>query len=74
MNMLANLHLATLAKSSLIGNTVVAFVKGDFYLAYSKNIADEIMLHRKIDSLTDSLPEVKQAKLQFGKTLVDLWE
>lgn len=68
MNILAHLHLATLANSSLIGNTVADFVKGDPYLAYPQTIADGIMLHRKIDSLIDSLPEVKQAKQLFRKT------
>lgn len=68
MNILAHLHLATLANSSLIGNTVADFVKGDPYALYPDIIADGIMLHRKIDTLTDGLPEVKQAKLLFRKT------
>ncbi|OCG45000.1 hypothetical protein A9G35_06885 [Gilliamella sp. Choc5-1] len=68
MNILAHLHLATLANSSLIGNTVADFIKGDPYLVYGCNIADGIMLHRKIDSLTDNLFEVKQAKLLFRKS------
>ncbi|WP_085163937.1 acyl carrier protein phosphodiesterase [Gilliamella bombi] len=68
MNILAHLHLATLARSSLIGNTVADFVKGDPYLIYNSNIADGIMLHRKIDRLTDSLLEVKKAKLLFRKS------
>ncbi|SCB97633.1 acyl carrier protein phosphodiesterase [Gilliamella intestini] len=68
MNILAHLHLATLARSSLIGNTVADFVKGDPYLIYNSNVADGIMLHRKIDRLTDSLLEVKKAKLLFRKS------
>ena len=68
MNILAHLHLASLASSSLIGNTVADFVKGDPYLNYPNDIADGIMLHRKIDSMTDNLPEVKQAKLLFRQT------
>lgn len=68
MNILAHLHLATLANSSLIGNTVADFVKGDPYTTYPQSIADGIMLHRKIDTMTDSLPEVKQAKLLFRTT------
>ncbi|MCX8650718.1 DUF479 domain-containing protein [Gilliamella sp. B2776] len=65
MNILAHLHLAFLVNSSLIGNTVADFVKGDPYLTYANDVADGIMLHRKIDCMTDSLPEVKQAKLLF---------
>lgn len=68
MNILAHLHLATLADSSLIGNTVADFIKGDPYLIYDSDVADGIMLHRKIDSLTDNLFEVKQAKLLFRKS------
>ncbi|MWP48855.1 MULTISPECIES: ACP phosphodiesterase [unclassified Gilliamella] len=68
MNILAHLHLATLANSSLIGNTVADFIKGNPYLIYDCDIADGIMLHRKIDSLTDNLFEVKQAKLLFRKS------
>lgn len=67
MNILAHLHLATLANSSLIGNSVADFVKGDPYLVYPKTIADGIMLHRKIDSMVDGLTEVKQAKTRFIK-------
>ena len=52
MNILAHLHLASLVSSSLIGNTVADFVKGDPYLTYTNDIADGIMLHRKIDSMT----------------------
>lgn len=67
MNILAHLHLATLANSSLIGNSVADFVKGDPYLVYPQTIADGIMLHRKIDSMVDSFTEVKQAKKCFIK-------
>ncbi|MCT6867758.1 MAG: ACP phosphodiesterase [Gilliamella apicola] len=65
MNILAHLHLATIANSSLIGNTVADFVKGDPYLQYPTEIADGVMLHRKVDKVIDSFPVVKQAKLLF---------
>lgn len=68
MNILAHLHLATLAGSSLVGNSVADFVKGDPYKIYPATIASGIALHRKIDVLTDSMQEVKQAKLRFRKT------
>jgi acyl carrier protein phosphodiesterase len=67
MNILAHLHLATLANSSLLGNSVADFVKGDPYQQYPSEISDGIMLHRKVDSLIDSFPEVKQAKRLFRK-------
>ncbi len=44
---------------------VADFVKGDPYQQFPTEIADGIMLHRKIDSFTDSFPTVKQAKLLF---------
>ncbi len=68
MNILAHLHLATIANSSLIGNTVADFVKGDPYRQYPNEIADGIMLHRKIDRLIDGFAEVKQAKLLFRQS------
>lgn len=68
MNILAHLHLATLANSSLIGNTVADFVKGNPYTHYPQAVADGIMLHRKIDIMIDNLSEVKQAKLLFRIT------
>lgn len=68
MNILAHLHLASYVKSSLIGNSVADFVKGNPYLLYSKPIADGIMLHRKVDARVDSMCEVKKAKSLFRET------
>lgn len=65
MNMLAHLHLASLAGSSIIGNAAADFVKGDPYLQYSSSIADGIMMHRRLDNLIDRMPEVKFAKSLF---------
>ena len=66
MNFLAHLHLAYLAKSSPLGNLFADFVKGDPYRIYSAPIADGVMLHRRIDKLTDHLPAVKQARQLFS--------
>lgn len=65
MNLLAHMHLATLANSSIIGNVAADFVKGDPYRQYPTKIADGIMLHRRIDKRTDQLDAVKQAKSLF---------
>ncbi|WP_392562577.1 ACP phosphodiesterase [Orbus sturtevantii] len=65
MNILAHLHLASLAGSSIIGNAAADFVKGDPYRQYSTLIADGIMMHRRLDKLIDQLPTVKQAKSLF---------
>lgn len=65
MNILAHLHLASLASSSIVGNAAANFVKGDPYRQYSLIIADGIMLHRRLDKYIDQLMLVKQAKLLF---------
>lgn len=65
MNVLAHLHLATLANSSIIGNVAADFIKGDPYQQFSQDIADGIMMHRRVDRLTDQLAKVKQAKALF---------
>lgn len=65
MNVLAHLHLASLANSSIIGNAAADFVKGDPYQQYQPAIADGIMMHRRLDKMVDELAEVKQAKLLF---------
>lgn len=69
MNILAHLHLAGLANSSIIGNAAADFVKGDPYRQYDKLIADGIMMHRRLDKLIDERTEVKQAKLLFRPEL-----
>ena len=65
MNFLAHLHLASLADSSLLGNLLADFVRGSPDADYSQPIASGIMLHRRIDKMTDSLEQVKQARKLF---------
>ncbi|UQY45186.1 ACP phosphodiesterase [Erwinia sp. PK3-005] len=65
MNFLAHLHLATLANSSLTGNLMADYVRGDPHLQWPADIAAGIALHRRLDALTDSLPEVLSAKRLF---------
>lgn len=66
MNFLAHLHLATLADSSLLGNLMADFVRGDPQDSYAAEIVSGIRLHRRVDVLTDSLTEVKQARQYFS--------
>ncbi|WP_114191525.1 ACP phosphodiesterase [Edaphovirga cremea] len=66
MNFLAHLHLAQLAESSLLGNLLADFVRGNPRNHYSPIVADGIMMHRRVDALTDSLPEVKLARQYFS--------
>lgn len=65
MNYLAHLHLATLANSSLLGNLMADYVRGDPHQQWPAVIADGIALHRRIDAVTDALPEVRQARQLF---------
>ncbi len=65
MNYLAHLLLAGEHPHN-IGGLLGDFAKGDVWQQYAPELALEIMLHRKIDSYTDSHPIVKQAKLNFS--------
>lgn len=65
MNFLAHLHLATLANSSLLGNLMADFVRGNPHNDWSLPVAEGILLHRRIDVMTDSLPEVRSARRFF---------
>ena len=66
MNFLAHLHLATLADSSLLGNLLADFVRGNPQGEYSPEIVAGIMMHRRVDVMTDTLPLVKEARGYFG--------
>lgn len=65
MNFLAHLHLASLADSSLLGNLLADFVRGNPDGQYSAEIVSGIRMHRRVDTLTDSLPEVRIARSYF---------
>jgi acyl carrier protein phosphodiesterase len=65
MNFLAHLHLAHLANSSLPGNLLADFVRGNPDSLYPSDVVAGIHMHRRIDVLTDNLPEVKEALLWF---------
>lgn len=65
MNFLAHLHLASLAESSLLGNLVADFTRGNPDNHWPADIAEGIRLHRRLDQLCDGLPEVRQARYLF---------
>ena len=58
MNFLAHLFLAGESDESIIGNLAGDFVKGRLGDRFSPGIGHGIMEHRKIDSFTDSHPQV----------------
>lgn len=65
MNFLAHLHLAHLAESSLPGNLLADFVRGNPYEHWPTPVADGILMHRRLDAMTDNLPEVQEARPLF---------
>ncbi|WP_342321940.1 ACP phosphodiesterase [Kosakonia sp. BYX6] len=65
MNFLAHLHLAHLAQSSLPGNLLADFVRGNPENLYAPDVVAGIHMHRRIDVMTDNLPEVKVAREWF---------
>lgn len=65
MNYLAHLHIADYCHSSLLGNLLGDFVKGDPDTQFSTEIARGIRLHRLVDAYTDSHPVTQQAKAYF---------
>lgn len=66
MNFLAHLHLAQLAESSLLGNLLADFVRGDPTGEYDATVVAGIMMHRRVDVLTDTQPEVKVCRDYFS--------
>ncbi|EAM7071879.1 ACP phosphodiesterase [Salmonella enterica] len=65
MNFLAHLHLAHLADSSLSGNLLADFVRGNPATHYPPDVVEGIYMHRRIDVMTDNLPQVREAKEWF---------
>ncbi|MBJ3814782.1 ACP phosphodiesterase [Shimwellia pseudoproteus] len=66
MNFLAHLHLASLANSSLLGNILADFVRGNPADNWQPDVVAGIYMHRRIDALTDNLPEVRIAREWFS--------
>jgi acyl carrier protein phosphodiesterase len=54
MNFLAHIYLSGDSKDILIGNFIGDYVKGKKITGYPEEVKQGIMLHRKIDSFTDS--------------------
>ncbi|MBW3696223.1 DUF479 domain-containing protein [Vibrio sp. T187] len=65
MNYLAHLHIAEHCSSSLAGNLLGDFVKGDPSKQFNSEFATGIKLHRFVDSYTDSHPIAKESKQLF---------
>lgn len=62
MNFLAHLYLSGNDKELMIGNFIADHVKGNKFSHFPENIKKGILLHREIDTYTDSHHIVKQSK------------
>lgn len=65
MNFLAHAYLSFGHPQILAGNMISDFVKGSQKFSFSKGIQDGIMLHRQIDSFTDTHIATQKAKTVF---------
>lgn len=65
MNFLAHIYLSDNDTELQIGNFIGDHVKGKNYLQLPQNIADGVVMHRKIDTFTDSHPIFRQSKKYF---------
>jgi len=66
MNYLAHIYLARHSDAAMVGAMLGDFVKANDVDHYPPEIGREIMLHRHIDSYTDSHPEVRASRELFG--------
>lgn len=65
MNYLAHLYLSGSSDEVKLGNFIGDHVKGNKYFLYSSGIQKGILLHRRIDSFTDSHPLFLNSKIPF---------
>lgn len=66
MNFLAHIFLSGSDEDLLIGNYIGDYVKGNEFNNYQISIRRGIILHRKIDTFTDTHPIVKSDKKLFS--------
>ena len=62
MNFLAHIYLSGDSMEILIGNFIGDYVKGKKFTGYPEEVIQGIMLHRKIDSFTDSHSITRSSK------------
>ncbi|WP_305857006.1 ACP phosphodiesterase [Balneatrix alpica] len=66
MNFLAHLHIADHCQSSLLGNLLGDFIKGDPHSQLMPDLAAGVRLHRFVDSYSDHHPLTQTAKQVFS--------
>ncbi len=67
MNFLAHIYLSGTDEEIIIGNFIADGIKGKQYLKFPKGIQKGILLHRAIDTYTDSHPIVRQSTRRLHK-------
>lgn len=65
MNYLAHLYLSGNSEKMIVGNFIGDYVKGRKYQDFPDEISKGILLHRQIDSFTDTHKLTKEAKVLF---------
>lgn len=80
MNFLSHLYLSGDSEGLIIGNFIADSVKGSAFNLFSPEIKKGILLHRKIDSFTDSHPIVEQSKQRlrekykkYASVIIDIY-
>lgn len=69
MNYIAHLHIASVTQTSLVGNFLGDFIKGSDLSHLQRVLQVGVMLHRKVDSYTDTHPETRALKDLFPAAL-----
>lgn len=65
MNYLAHLYLSGIDEQTMVGNFIGDYVKGSDWEKYPEKIKNGILMHRQIDSFTDSHQKFREAKEPF---------
>jgi acyl carrier protein phosphodiesterase len=67
MNYLAHSFLSNNDPGLLVGNFIADHIAGNNFQNYPEKVIEGIILHRKIDTFTDSHPKFKESKRFFYK-------
>lgn len=80
MNFLSHIYLSGDSEGLMIGNFIADSVKGSDYKNYPSEIQKGILIHRQIDTFTDSHPIVEESKKRlrpkyrkYASVIVDIF-
>jgi acyl carrier protein phosphodiesterase len=65
MNFLSHIYLSGSSEGLIIGNFIADSVKGSNFNFFSDEVKQGILLHRKIDTFTDTHPVVEESKARL---------